>query len=125
MIDLTKHSCSHLVLRCIDFRFHQAIDRAFQNKLGQFDSVALAGASKAIHKVLDDIKIAVEKHDIKSIHIVDHVNCGAFGGKESVKDHRVSLTRAKKLVSNQFPNLAVKLYLANVKDGNLDLQQVK
>lgn len=61
----------------------------------------------------------------KNFYIVDHINCGAYGGNESTDDHRKNLLMAKKLIQKQFKNLVIHLNLANIKDGNLDLQKIK
>lgn len=64
-IDLTNHLCENLVLRCIDFRFRKQIDEELEKQIGQFDCIAIAGASKRISKIIEDIKIAIEKHGVK------------------------------------------------------------
>ncbi len=83
------HGVKDAVITCIDYRF-RARSAAWikRNLKDQADLIAVAGASKALldkHSasyVLSLIKIAVDLHGIKRVHIVDHMDCGAYGGSK-------------------------------------------
>ena len=119
------HTVDNLVISCIDFRFRAKVAEWVKSELGDAsDLAAIAGASKAIldedtkASVLKQIDIASRLHAIKTVHILDHVDCGAYGGsgqfdsKEAeVEMHKTELEKAKKLIHAKFPGLEVKTYL--------------
>jgi len=121
------HYCKNLLIRCMDFRFHRqlddTLDRLFSDEggFGDYDSPGVAGGgSKAVidpesqPTVFLAIDIAKEKHGIERIVIVDHIDCGAYGGSskfgdsvEEEKFHREKLREAKKIIKNNYPSLKI------------------
>ena len=119
------HECKNLVIRCMDFRFHKQLLGLLPEILGEenveYDSPGVAGgASKSVidedsRKVLfSAIDIAVEKHKIKRIVIVDHIDCGAYGGSGEHKDaeaeekfHVEKLAEGKKILNSKYLELEV------------------
>lgn len=120
------HQCKNVVVICMDFRFRQDL----QNLLGRagfsdFDLIALPGASKAIiddesrNIVFGAIDISAEKHHAKRIIVVDHIDCGAYGGSgkfagesEEKEFHAEQLKKAKEILKEKYPLLeVVTLYL--------------
>lgn len=119
------HKCKNLVIRCMDFRFHKQLLALLSEMFGEddfeYDSPgAGGGASKAVidedsRKVLfNAINISVDKHKIKRIIIVDHIDCGAYGGSgehENVeaeeKFHAEQLVKARKILEEKYPNLKI------------------
>lgn len=117
-----------LVLTCIDFRFHDKLKDALAKlKIKKYDLLALAGGAKnlasppkAIYQktVLDNIKIAADLHKIKTVILINHIDCGAYGGSEKRKNlsketafHKSELKKAEELVKKTFPNLKIKTAL--------------
>lgn len=124
------HGCRNLVVICMDFRFRKELVELLE-KAGfpEFDLVSLPGASKAIideaarKAVFGAIDIAVEKHHCQRVIIVDHVDCGAYGGssrfssEEEEKDfHRERLAEAKKIAEERYPKLEVAMLYADWKE---------
>ncbi len=121
------HHTNDLVISCIDFRFRPLVNRWIETHLhGQADLAAMAGASKAIldHDsrpvLLNQIKIARDLHDINTVHLMDHVDCGAYGGSGQHIDklaeltmHRRELAAAATVIEQAFPTLAVKSYVVD------------
>ncbi len=118
------HECTNLVIICMDFRFHQEItDLLRQKGIEEFDLVALPGASKAVideklrGATFEAIDIAVEKHHCSKVVIVDHIDCGAYGGsgqfgssEEERKFHAGKLAEAKEILLQHYPLLEVNTY---------------
>jgi len=126
------HHCQALVLLCIDFRFWQATLRFVKNqlKIKSFDILALAGGAKSLaclavrrasstkkiyqRTVLDNIKISIQLHQIKKIILVNHQDCGAYGGSQQFKSlkkeitfHQKELQKARRLLKRLYPRLRV------------------
>ncbi len=116
------HQVDNLVISCIDFRFRAKIALWIKDELGDAsDLTAIAGASKAIldedtrATTIKQIDIAARLHDIKNIYILDHIDCGAYGGSGKFSDsdaeigmHKERLEEAKKVLNERFPDLEVK-----------------
>ena len=131
MIDLSQHHCQHLAIHCVDFRFVRSLGQALHLKRVSFDLLTYPGASKALVDedtrpvMLKAINIAVELHGVSIVDIVDHLNCGAFGGNELLNDHVASLRQASEIIRDRFPALEVHLYVADVDShGELILHPV-
>jgi hypothetical protein len=120
------HTVDNFTISCIDFRFRAKIAEWIKNELGdQSDLVAIAGVSKAIldddtrAAVLKQIGIAERLHEIKTVHLVDHIDCGAYGGSakfEGDKDaevamHHEELSKAADVIKAEYPSLAVETHI--------------
>ena len=109
-----SHKCEALVLMCIDFRFREQMQEKLQKKgLKNYDLLAYPGASLCLSSaanpaqkpLLDAINISKNLHDTKKVVIVEHEDCGAYGGSssfESLDDeiaaHKEKLTLAVKAI---------------------------
>ncbi len=115
--------CRDLVLTCIDFRFRRQLEHMmFRMGCQEFDLLAIQGGSKAVtdessrQTVLDAIKIAVERHHVNHIMVLDHVDCGAYGGsiefnlpEDEVLFHVSALNKAEKIIRAAFPDVQVSI----------------
>lgn len=87
------HHCPDAIIRCIDFRvsaeecvasLNEAIDAG--RKVDRFDDITGAGVSLAVLKdeywplIKDEVVVSVEKHGVRRFILVDHHDCGAYGG---------------------------------------------
>lgn len=134
-----KHTCSTLVLHCIDFRFAAAIQEYLkkQNLENDCDVVAAAGATKNIAApstpsdrdfILRQIEISKRLHDIKNVMLINHTDCGAYGGAsafsspeiEKIK-HSQDLELAKQAILEKHPDMAVQLRLAVIDRASGDI----
>ena len=116
----------NLTISCIDFRFRAGISNWIDEELeGQSDLVSLAGASKAVldetsqPEVLKQIGLASKLHDIGTVHIVDHIDCGAYGGSGEFNGdrdaefgmHQDQLGKAARVILNHFPGIKVETHI--------------
>jgi len=119
------HECENLVIRCMDFRFHKQLpgllSEIFEEEVLEYDSPGVGGGgSKAVidansrEVLFGAIDIAVEKHKTKRIIVVDHIDCGAYGGsgehenpEAEEKFHAEKLGQAKEILNNKYPELEI------------------
>lgn len=115
--------CENLALVCMDFRFRKKINELLsQAGYRDFDILVVPGASKAIiddsHRqiVLNALKIAVSLHGIRRLIMVDHIDCGTYGGSsrfpgqvEEMAFHTERLHEAYQIIKSQYPMLEIVL----------------
>jgi carbonic anhydrase len=130
-----NHKAQACALFCMDFRFKNATLEYLKREqdLVDLDIVVLAGASKNIvnPKIPADQKVALQQlelscnlHHIDKIVIIDHADCGAYGGAKAFGNnlakeeeaHKKNLREAKKILSKKFPNQKIILIYANLKN---------
>lgn len=112
-----------------------------KSKVGQafmFDS----GASKVGQTSMPDfpnfetaikqIELSIKLHHIKKIILIDHADCGAYGGaaafETSQKEreaHVVNLRKAKEILVQKFSNKEIILFYAALKDQEIKFEKVK
>jgi carbonic anhydrase len=121
------HSVNDLVVSCIDYRFRGKISHWIDERFnGEADIVALAGVSKAILEgssqkiALNQIRIAKDLHSVKNIYLIDHIDCGAYGGSIAFKNkddeidmHEDQLREAATIIEDHFPDLIVHAYIGD------------
>ena len=131
------HHCDALVIHCIDFRFHEAIKNFLQNELGikSYDLLTIPGAAKHLTAagsaarrdgLLEDIGISIRLHEPKEIILINHSDCGAYGGRAAFSDeateeaaHRAALEEATTLLKKQFTSTSIKTYFAFIKGDTI------
>ena len=112
------HSCKALVLHCIDFRFRKALGEFLNSKFGDsYDLVSVAGGVKRLisdplenNFIVEQLKISNVLHKPNTIVLIQHEDCGAYGGSRSFKtfedefDHqKQELHKAAVLLKERFP----------------------
>ncbi|MDD5043346.1 MAG: hypothetical protein PHD51_01600 [Patescibacteria group bacterium] len=120
-----SHSIENLLIVCMDFRLPKIHVDWAEKILGNknYDLVALAGSQKAIldedtrAAVFKQIETSVNLHGIKTINIIAHEDCGAYGGSkafsswgEERQKYVEDLAKAEKLVKEKF-EVEVKKYI--------------
>ena len=130
-----------MALTCIDFRFHRQVAEIFKKRgVEKFDLKCDAGGVKYLVAdekpeirdwILENIKLAKELHHIETVILINHSDCGAYGGNEAFDSeesqfnyHKAQLLKAKTLVAGKFPSLKMQTYFALLKDGKVDLLAV-
>lgn len=116
------HTCSTLLIRCMDFRLEKAIHHGFlevSHLCGDVDIVSLAGGSKAftdpsvpVHAVLQDhVALSKKLHGITKVVLMNHTDCGAYGGRaafgsdaEERAAHEQDLAAAKTAPGSRVPD---------------------
>lgn len=128
------HSCEAVVLACIDFRFWKETMKFVEEELGIkiYDFPKLPGAAKAINDCQNEVDVAMkcigvpcDLHHVEKIVIVNHADCGAYGGSSQFKGdleaeqkfHENELKKAKEKILAQYPGKEVILAYAKLVDG--------
>jgi hypothetical protein len=118
-VNLKKHKSDALVVHCCDPRFVEAYRQAAGQLCEFYDLMAVPGASKAIvddANVIENIKMLHGLHDFTKIHIMDHVECGAFGKiDDEVNSHSKYLYLAEKKLQEALPKVKVVPHLLGAK----------
>ncbi|MBU1164312.1 hypothetical protein KKA15_01985 [Patescibacteria group bacterium] len=135
-----QHSCKAAAIMCVDFRFWKETSNFFQDdlELKDFDLWTAPGAAKSI---LDEtffgiikkkIKaVSVGLHQIKKIVLVNHADCGAYGGRDAFSSteveknsHKQDLMQAKKKLQAEFPDLEIVIAYADLDQKGLEVNIV-
>ena len=124
-----SHTCSSILMHCMDFRFGKAMKEfmAEKNLLGDADLVSFAGSAKNVvdpatrEFALRQIEISKTLHGMKNVWLVNHTDCGAYGGRKAFADdmaehdkHLADLREARKIVQEKWPDLTIWLTLAHI-----------
>lgn len=130
-----EHKAKVLVLSCIDFRFlePEILFLSERHLEGQYDWIALAGASLAMsgfphasetEVFWDQLSLSYELHHIETVIIFDHQDCGAYASKidrkllqnpyQEQKVHTDYLSRAYWAIRNRYPTLDIELYFVTL-----------
>lgn len=125
-----SHNCQNLVINCMDFRLQRSLVK-FLTGLGStddYDLISVAGGALALARpkenrdrdfILEQIEITVKKHGVNRVSIINHEDCGAYGGsqafssaKEEKLRHMKDLKLAQKVIGKKFPQIKIVLYYA-------------
>jgi carbonic anhydrase len=112
---MAQHTCEAVVVHCIDFRIQGKVNELMEQRFpGSFDRVAVAGGVKNLEFVTEQVQLSVRLHEPKHIVLVQHEDCGAYGGSaafENLEAERAFQTseieKASQLIQQQFPSLEV------------------
>lgn len=96
------HICKYLLIRCKDFRLHDELEiwiRESELSKQRYDLLSSAGASKRLvdgnagkrSDFLEDIGHSVSSHQVETIIIFHHSDCGAYA-----LDHRFNSPQEEK-----------------------------
>lgn len=116
-----SHTCDALVVCCIDFRFQKFIRNWTDSELPgkTFDLVGYAGSTKELDTVMKQIDISVKLHDVKTIVLIHHEECGAYGAESTPERHAGDLHTAQDAVLAQYPDVDVQTYYLHL-DGTFE-----
>src|SRR5687768_15399985 len=117
-----------LLLSCMDYRLMDDVEKYMSGRglRDKYDHAILAGASLGAvtdkypawnQTFWEHLDIAITLHDIKTVIVMDHRDCGAYKvilGADSVKDaktekdtHVVRLKQLRAAINKKHPKLAV------------------
>lgn len=130
------HSCEAVVLCCIDFRFWRETLEYAEKELGLecFDFPSLPGGAKAINEdnklALGCISVPCDLHHVKKIVIVNHQDCGAYGGSSKFngddaaeqKFHEAELRKAKEKIAAKYGDKEIILVYARLVDNKENIE---
>lgn len=133
------HSCEAVVLACIDFRFWKETMRFVEDELGikTYDFPKMPGAAKAVNECSNVVDVPMkcigvpcDLHHAQKIVIVNHADCGAYGGAKEwagcveaeQKFHEGELRKAKEKISKLYPGKEVILAYAKIVDRGENIE---
>ena len=132
------HSCEAVVLTCIDFRFWKETVEFVELELGikNFDFPSLPGAAKAINEsngedlAMSCISVPVDLHHAQKIVIINHQDCGAYGGSEKFNEnneeeqkfHEEELRKAKEKILAKYPDKEIILAYVKLIDNKNNVE---
>lgn len=136
------HSCDAVVLACIDFRFWKETMKFVEEELGikSYDFPKMPGAAKAINECQNEVDVPMKcigvpcnLHHVEKIVIVNHADCGAYGGSKEFKGdlkaeqrfHEGELRLAKEKILAKYPGKEVILAYAKLIDEGENIEFVK
>lgn len=140
---MSNHSCQALVIHCIDFRFVDGLHNFLKSdlKLDSYDLIAVPGAGKHFtmmstpertSALLEDVGISVRLHDPKEIIIINHTDCGAYGGSAAfdsfeaeVAAHEAALRESKQTIEKHHDGRAVRLALATLAENGVKVRIIE
>ncbi|HEY6350905.1 MAG TPA: carbonic anhydrase [Candidatus Angelobacter sp.] len=127
------------VVWCFDHRF-EAASRKLLKRIGVFsaDAIRVAGGAKSLASpeqesarlfVLDQLQKSIRLHKTRTVVLMLHSDCGAYGGlaafhndpEEEARHHAADLQRAASFVKQQIPELAIKSYFVDF-DGVWEME---
>lgn len=124
-VDLYKKNSAVLIILCSDPRFQNAYRKVI-DELGQYyDLLVPPGASLAVvddPNSIKNIKLLQSLHHFETVHILDHVDCGAFGlVDDEIQAHSKMLAGAAAKIRQALPEMIVTPHLLGEK-GELALE---
>lgn len=128
------------VVWCFDHRF-ETVFRKLLKRIGVLssDAIRLAGGAKSLASpeqesarlfVLDQIQKSVRLHKTRTVVLMLHSDCGAYGGlaafngdaAKEASHHAADLQRAASFLKEQIPELTIKSYFVDF-DGIWEVEQ--
>ena len=89
---MQQHKCQAVAVHCIDFRLQKQITEFLESKfLRGYDRIALAGGTKDLLEngensiIFKNLQISFHLHQPKTIVLIQHEDCGAYGGSKAFK----------------------------------------
>jgi len=126
-----SHTCKSLLMQCMDFRFGSKMKEFMSEHvlMDDADLVSIAGSAKNIVEpdtqafALRQIEISKTLHEMKEVNLVNHLDCGAYGGRKAFESDKAEyakltgdLRQARDILKNKWPDLGVKLWLAHIEE---------
>lgn len=123
----------HLVIRCMDYRFREKGDQWIRKALkSKADLLAWPGVTVGFDRnhvgdwMLESIEATCRLHNITTVHLQSHHDCGGHGGitlhKSPEKEkayHKQCLEKTANIIGQKFPNLTIKCYYIDFNEVHL------
>lgn len=130
------HHCKAVVMMCVDFRFRKQTMYFAREylRLIAFDFAGLPGSSRGVSKAskmaTSCIQIPCDIHNVETIVIVHHEDCGAYGGskrfnydkEKEQKFHEDKLKEAKRMIMDIYPEKEIILVYARLVDDDENIE---
>ncbi len=110
--------CDALVVHCMDYRLQKFLQPWITVRFGydNFDIISLAGSVHDYEMVLKYVQLAVKIHSIKTVCLINHEDCRAYGRDGTYKRHKHDLLDTRFKIHALFPNLGVEAFYLHL-DG--------
>ena len=124
-MDNNHVSCPAVVVYCIDFRFRGFLNRYFDERFPKgYDLISLAGGIKSLIEdgtvdnfELTQLQLSDHLHHPQVIVLVQHEDCGAYGGskqfqspEQELEFQRKQLETARTLLHGHFPEQHIEIW---------------
>jgi carbonic anhydrase len=121
-----RYKCDAAVVWCFDNRFELLLQKTVKRLgLAYYDPIRIAGGTKYLaspeHErdrqfVLEQIRISMRLHETKTVILMLHSDCGAYGGlaafendpQREAENHLGEIRRAAAYLLSQIPGLNVR-----------------
>lgn len=118
-----------LVIHCSDFRIRREQDLAIERVYGsgaQYDRYTIPGSCRRLvresddtrDQMISDISLLIDKHQPETIVLIQHEDCGAYGGREAFQSPEAEnemlasdLHASASLLRQKFPRVTVHGYI--------------
>ena len=113
--------CDALIVHCMDYRLQKFLHPWITSRFGpdNFDIISLAGGVHDYEMVLKYVQLAVQIHSIKTVTLVNHEDCRAYGRDGTYARHKHDLRDAKQKIEALFSGLDVELFYLHL-DGEFE-----
>ena len=104
--------CDALVVHCMDYRLQKFLHPWIMSRFGpdNFDVISLAGSVHDYEMVLKYVQLAVQIHSIKTVTLINHEDCRAYGRDGTYARHKHDLKDAKQKIVTLFAGLEVETF---------------
>ena len=131
------HTCDALLVLCIDFRIQHFLHDFFLKKFpGGYDVISLAGGIKSLAEeagksnvIWQNVEISNRLHEPKQIVLIQHEDCGAYGGSRTFPSfeaekqfQKEQLLKAKSILQETFAQ-PIHLYMVRLSGEILSLEE--
>lgn len=108
-----------MVISCMDFRTQLGLIELTKKKgcLGGYDLVSSMGSSgfflknEALNEaLLDTVRAAYQKHEIRTVIIIHHNDCAAYGISDPIEEKNVQIKdmrTTQAIINKTFPDIRV------------------
>ena len=113
--------CDTLVVHCMDYRLQKYLQPWITVRFGydNFDIISLAGGVHDYEMVLKYVQLAVEIHGIRTVCLINHEDCRAYGRDGTYKRHRHDLLDTRGKIHALFPQLSLETFYLHL-DGTFE-----
>lgn len=125
MVEVSMQRCDGCIITCMDWRTHSSSSefvKQVRELIGynDFDVISIPGGTKNVVDettrafALSCIESSLRYHQIHTMVLFNHTDCSAYGSYGSLEKISSDLKEAKRIVSEQFPQLNVVIFIAHL-----------
>lgn len=113
-----NHACSAVVVHCIDWRFRNLLTKLLSERFPDgYDLISVAGGVKDKDFVVEQVSISYRLHKPQCIVLIQHEDCGAYGGRQALKDGQAEIECHERELGLIIPILEQKFPEARIASG--------